>query len=69
MDGRGRCLDNIFIERFWRTLKQEYIYINPAEKGSMLYLGIKEYLDYYNNRRTHQGIDRRTPFDWCEYAA
>ncbi len=69
MDGRGRCLDNVWIERFWRTIKQEYIYLNPAENGKVLYRGIKKYMDYYNNRRTHQSLDRLTPFAWYEYAA
>ncbi|HBZ35621.1 MAG TPA: IS3 family transposase, partial [Rikenellaceae bacterium] len=49
MDGKGRCLDNIFIERFWGTLKRNYIYINPAEDGKELYKGLKDYIDYYNN--------------------
>jgi putative transposase len=69
MDGRGRALDNIYIERFWRTLKQEYIYIWPAEDGNALIKGLNEYLNYYNNQRTHQSLDRKTPYDWYEYAA
>lgn len=69
MDGRGRCLDNIYIERFWRTLKQEYIYLNPAEDGRMLRQGLKEFIAYYNNERTHQSLDRMTPNTWYEYAA
>lgn len=69
MDGKGRATDNIWIERFWRTIKQEYIYLNPAENGKVLFKGIKKYLIYYNNRRTHQSLDHRTPFDWYEYAA
>ena len=69
MDGRGRALDNIYIERFWRTIKQEYIYIWPAEDGNTLIRGIKEYMNYYNNKRTHQSLYRLTPFDWYEFAA
>lgn len=69
MDGRGRCLDNIWIERFWRTLKREYVYLNPAENGSELYRGIKKYIHYYNKERTHKGINRQRPYDWYEYAA
>jgi putative transposase len=69
MDGRGRCLDNIYIERFWRTIKQEYIYLNPAEDGRMLRLGIKKFIAYYNNKRTHQSLGRMTPESWYEYAA
>lgn len=44
MDRRGRWLDNIVIERFWRTLKQEYIYLNPTEDGRMLRQGLKEFI-------------------------
>ena len=69
MDGRGRCLDNVWIERFWRTIKQEYVYLNPEENGTVLFKGIKKYMDYYNNRRTHRSLDRLTPFAWYEYAA
>lgn len=69
MDGRGRALDNIYIERFWRTIKQEYIYIWLAKDGKTLVKGIKEYMNYYNNHRTHQSLDRKTPYDWYEYAA
>jgi len=69
MDGRNRALDNIWIERFWHTLKQEYVYICPAEDGDMLREGLRKFINYYNNRRTHQSLDRKTPFDWYEYAA
>ncbi|OQC03457.1 MAG: Integrase core domain protein [Bacteroidetes bacterium ADurb.Bin090] len=69
MDGKGRALDNTWIERFWHTLKQEYVYICPAENGNMLRKGLNKFIDYYNNRRTHQSLDRKTPFDWYEYAA
>lgn len=69
MDGKGRALDNIYIERFWRTIKQEYIYIWPAEDGNTLVKGIKEYMNYYNKQRTHQSLGRLTPFDWYEFAA
>ena len=69
MDGRGRCLDNKWIERFWRTLKREYVYLNPAENGHDLSKGIKWYIQYYNNERTHRSLDRLTPFQWYEYAA
>jgi len=41
MDGKGRALDNIFIERFWRTIKYQHIYLNPADEGITLYRGIK----------------------------
>jgi len=63
MDGRARCLDNIWIERFWRTIKQEYIYLNPLDDGEELREGIRKYIEYYNNRRPHQGIDHKLPKD------
>ena len=69
MDGKGRVIDNIFIERFWRTLKYDYVYLNPAADGLELYRGIKEYIHYYNNNLHHQGIDRRTPADLYKSAA
>ena len=63
MDSRGRAKDNIWIERFWNTIKREHIYLNPADDGLELYRGIKVYIEYYNNRRAHQGIGRIRP---CE---
>jgi len=61
MDGKGRAIDNIFIERFWRTLKYDYVYLNPADDGVALYKGLKAYIQYYNHRLHHQGIGRKTP--------
>ena len=58
MDGRGRAKDNIWIERFWKTIKYEYIYIQPEESGTDLFLGIKAFIDDYNYHRRHQGINR-----------
>jgi putative transposase len=61
MDGKGRATDNIFIERLWRTVKQDYIYLCPANNGTELYKGLNTFFDYYNNKKTHQGIERRIP--------
>ena len=61
MDGRRRAIDNIYIERFWRTIKQDYVYMNPCENGLLLYKGIKSFIEYYNTKKSHQGIDRQTP--------
>ena len=61
MDGRGRCKDNIWIERFWRTIKTEYVYINPEDNVPRLRQGIRDYIEYYNNRRSHQGINHQIP--------
>ena len=61
MDGKGRAIDNIYIERFWRTIKYDYIYINPVSDGLELYNGINQYIEYYNNKQCHQGIARKIP--------
>ena len=61
MDGRGRCKDNIWIERFWRSIKQEYIYFNPAENVSELRSGIADYVKFYDYERPHQSLDNFTP--------
>ena len=62
-DGKGRALDNIFIERFWRSLKYEHVYLNPATDGVNLYEGIHNYIQHYNYHRPHQSLDYKTPFE------
>jgi putative transposase len=69
MDGKGRALDNVFIERLWRTVKQDYVYRYPASNGTELYSGLNEFFIYYNTRKTHQGIDRRIPIQLYKHAA
>jgi len=61
MDGRGRATDNIYIERLWRTVKRDHIYICPADNGTELFKGLAWFFDYYNNKKKHQGIERRIP--------
>jgi len=61
MDGRGRAIDNIFIERLWRSVKQENIYLNAYENGQELYAGLTKYFDFYNNKRPHQSLDYEYP--------
>lgn len=61
MDGKGRAIDNIFIERFWRTVKYEYVYLNPANGGYELYHGLEEYIRYYNFERQHSSLKKSTP--------
>jgi len=61
MDGKGRATDNIFIERFWRSVKYDHIYIQPANDGLELYKGLQDYMNRYNNILGHQGIDRLIP--------
>lgn len=65
MDGKGRATDNSFIERFFRSIKYDYIYLNPSETGVELYQGIKKYIEKYNNRK-HQGVKRIKPI--CLYS-
>jgi putative transposase len=61
MDGKGRAIDNIFIERFWRSYKYEYLYLNPPNGGKELFEGTKEYMDYYNHQRPHSSLEKLTP--------
>lgn len=61
MDGKGRALDNIFIERFWRTIKYEDIYIKEYEDGKALFQGLLEYMQFYNYERKHQSLSNLTP--------
>ena len=61
MDGRGRATDNAFIERLWRSVKQENIYRNKYEDGILLWLGISNYFNYYNTERQHQSLNYKTP--------
>jgi len=61
MDGRGRALDNIYIERFWRSLKYEKIFLNPANGGLELYENIREYVTFYNQERRHTEIGKVPP--------
>lgn len=69
MDGKGRATDNIFIERFWRTLKQDYVYLNPEENGTNLYKGLKRFITYYNTQKPHQGIESALPVSLYKKAA
>jgi putative transposase len=69
MDGRGRATDNIFIERLWRTVKQDYVYICPANDGVELFQGFDKFFEYYNNVKTHQGIERNIPVSLYKPAA
>lgn len=61
MDGKGRCLDNIFIERFWRSIKQEEVYIKAYDSVQDAYQNIKAYIHFYNNERPHQSLGYKTP--------
>jgi putative transposase len=61
MDHRGRAFDNIFIERLWRTVKYEDVYLRSYETPCDARIGIGRYLHYYNNERPHQSLGYRTP--------
>jgi putative transposase len=61
MDSKGRAIDNIFIERLWRTVKYEYIYLHVADNGLKLYQGLSGYFEFYNNDRPHQSLNYQTP--------
>ena len=61
MDGKGRAIDNIFIERLWRSVKYEHVYLFPASDGLECYQGLKTYFRYYNEERRHQSLEDQTP--------
>jgi putative transposase len=61
MDGKGRCLDNVFVERLWRSVKYEDIYLWRYEGVPELQRGLGRYFPYYNNHRPHQSLEYRTP--------
>ena len=61
MDGKGRCLDNVFVERLWRSVKYEDIYLRGYEHVPELQEGLGRYFPYYNDERPHQSLDYQTP--------
>jgi putative transposase len=61
MDGRGRALDNVFVERLWRSLKYEEVYLKAHENVSELECGVSNWLRFYNHERPHQSLGYRTP--------
>ena len=63
MDGRGRWMDNVFIERLWKSVKYEDVYLKAYGSISEARLGLREYFEFYNSRRRHYSLDRRTPDD------
>ena len=66
MDGKGRAFDNIFIERLWRSVKYECIYLNDYRNIPDVRKGLRNYFEFYNNERFHQTLDYKTP--WEVYA-
>jgi len=65
MDGRGRCLDNIFVERLWRSVKYENVYLKGYQTIPEARAGLTEYFEFYNKERYHQSLDHKTP--WLVY--
>lgn len=63
MDGKGRAIDNVFIERLWRSVKYENVYLQDYQSVRELRLGLKEYFEFYNRERLHQSLDYRTPHE------
>ena len=61
MDGRGRCLDNVFVERLWRSVKYEDVYLKGYERVPDLECGLRSYFGFYNGERLHQSLGYRTP--------
>jgi putative transposase len=67
MDGRGRWMDNVFIERLWRSLKHEDVYLKGYADGRAAHAGIGAWFTFYNTIRPHQTLGHRTPMAvWCE---
>ena len=69
MDGRGRALDNVFIERLWRSLKYELIYPGDFADGADLFAALQRYIHFYNHRRPHQALGMKTPAEAYALAA
>jgi putative transposase len=61
MDGKGRAIDNIFVERLWRSVKYEHVYLHVYDDAVQLYAGLCGYMDFYNETRPHQGLAYETP--------
>ena len=61
MDGKGRALDNIFVERLWRSVKYEEVYLNEYESPRQARQGLDRYFVFYNGERLHQALGYRTP--------
>jgi putative transposase len=61
MDGKGRAIDNVMIERLWRTVKYEDAYLKEYFSGADCYRGLRSYFDYYDHERRHQSLERKTP--------
>ncbi len=63
MDGRGRALDNIFVERLWRSVKYEDVYLRDYQSVPEVRVGLENYFRFYNTQRLHQSLQYRTPYE------
>ncbi len=61
MDGKGRWVDNVFVERLWRSVTYEDLYLRAYETPAELRVGLNRYFEFYNSRRRHSALDRRPP--------
>ena len=68
-DGKGRAIDNVFIERFFRTIKYEKLYLQELCNGHQVEKACSEFIDYYNLRRDHSSLQDKTPFQVYSLAA
>ena len=67
MDGRGRAMDNIFVERLWRSVKYEEVYLKDYRTGQEAYRGLRRYFEFYNSERFHQSLNYRTPLEVYDF--
>ncbi len=65
LDGKGRATDNIWIERFWKTIKYNHIYLTPCDTGLELYKGVQTYIEHYHQKK-HQGIGMKPNDAYCK---
>lgn len=69
MDGKGRAIDNVFIERFWRTIKYDKLYLECPETCREVYFACRDFIEYYNHRRDHSSLNNNTPVSVYQMAA
>lgn len=69
MDGKGRATDNAFIERFFRTIKYDRLYLNPSRDGHELFKECEDFINYYNQRRSHSSLGKVAPAKVYKHAA
>ncbi len=69
MDGKGRATDNAFIERFWRTIKYDKVYLEVPADGTQLHRCCAQFINFYNQKREHSELGYDTPNEWFKTAA